>query len=71
MCSDSNKREGWKEGKREKSKEKEGEGGREKVGRTRNRTVSLETTAGRKTRRTGSVCALQELFLFLALISIK
>lgn len=53
MCSDSNKREGWKEGKREKSKEKEGEGGREKVGRTRHRTVSPENNCRTENQEEG------------------
>lgn len=54
MCSDSNKRRGWREGERERSKEKEGEW--VGVGRRRHRTGLTEQLQEKKTRREKRLC---------------
>lgn len=65
MRSDSNKKKGWREGE-EGSGEEEGEEGRELSWQKQPQDTKLEGG-----RRRENVCALQELFLFFALISIK
>lgn len=59
---------------KEGSKRVEEEEGRRKTGREgeeRRRIVSTNNCRTGRTRRRAGICALQDLFLFLALISIK